>query len=167
MATELKPKRKGNYHHNGNQKHGLYHENANLFNTWQTMKGRCENPNRPKYKDYGGRGIKVCSEWHEASNFIMWALNNGYKKGLQLDRIDNDGDYCPDNCRFVTPKENSRNRRNTKWLTINGETKTVVEWCGQFGLSQYTVYDWIRNKGNEYAVKRITEAWNRRAEDES
>lgn len=68
MATELKPKRKGNYHQNGNQKHGLYHENANLFNTWQTMKGRCENPNRPKYKDYGGRGIKVCSEWHEASN---------------------------------------------------------------------------------------------------
>lgn len=56
-------------------------------------------------------------------------------------------------------------RRNTKWLTINGETKTVVEWCGQFGLSQYTVYDWIRNKGNEYAVKRITEAWNRRVED--
>ena len=165
MATELKPKRAGNYHQNGNPKHGLFRDNAALFNTWQTMIGRCENHNRPKYKDYGGRGINVCEEWKTAENFVRWALNNGYKKGLQLDRIDNDGDYCPENCRFVTPKENSRNRRNTKWLTINGETKTVVEWCGQFGLSQYTVYDWIRNKGNEYAVKRITEAWNRRVED--
>ncbi len=58
--AELKPKRKGNYHHNGNPKHGLYQENALLFNVWQTMKGRCENPNRLNYKNYGGRGIKVC-----------------------------------------------------------------------------------------------------------
>lgn len=155
--AELKPKSKGNYHHNGNPKHGLYRDNSALFNTWQTMIGRCENPNRPKYRDYGGRGIKVCSEWHEARNFVLWALNNGYKKGLQLDRIDNNGDYCPENCRFVTPKENSRNRRNTKRLTVNGETKTVVEWCEQLGLSQYTVYDWIRKKGNEYAEQRISE----------
>lgn len=121
------------------------------------MIGRCENPNREKYKDYGGRGIKVCSEWHQANNFVLWALSNGYKKGLQIDRIDNNGDYCPENCRFTTPKENSRNRRNTKRLTINGETKTVVEWCEQLGLSQYTVYDWIRKKGNAYAEQRISE----------
>lgn len=155
--TELKPKRQGNYHHNGNPKHGLYQENAALFNTWQTMKSRCENPNRTKYKDYGGRGIKVCEEWHEASNFILWALNNGYERGLQLDRIDNDGDYCPENCRFVTPKENSRNRRNTKRLTVNGETKTVAEWCEQLGLNKNTVYDWIRKKGIAYAEQRIPE----------
>lgn len=154
---ELKPNRHGNYHHNGNPKHGLYKENAALFNTWQTMKGRCENPNRLKYKDYGGRGIKVCEQWHEASNFIRWALKNGYKHGLQIDRINNDGDYCPENCRFVTPKENSRNRRNTKRLTANGVTKTVVEWCEQVGLSQYTVYDWIRKKGIAYAEQRVSE----------
>lgn len=155
--AELKPKRNGNYHHNGNPKHGLYHDNVALFNTWQTMKGRCENPNRPKYKDYGGRGINVCEEWHEASNFILWALSHGYERGLQLDRIDNDGDYCPENCRFVTPKENSRNRRNTKRLTVNGETKTVDEWCEQLGLNQNTVYDWIRKKGIAYAEQRISE----------
>lgn len=154
---ELKPKRKGNYHHNGNPKHGLFRENPALFNVWQTMIGRCENSNRLKYKDYGGRGIKVCEEWHEAKNFVLWALGNGYEKGLQLDRIDNDGDYCPENCRFVTPKENSRNRRNTKRLTIEGETKTVVEWCEQLGVSQFTVYDWIRKKGVAYAERRISE----------
>lgn len=152
----LKPCRKGNYHHTGNPKHGLYKDNVSLFNTWQTMKNRCENPNRQKYKDYGGRGIKVCEEWHEAKNFILWALSNGYKKGLQLDRINNNGDYCPENCRFVTPKQNSRNRRNTKRLTVNGETKTVMEWCEQFALSPYTVYDWIRRKGIEYAEQRIS-----------
>lgn len=155
MESNLK--RAGHYHHNGNPKHGLYRENKVLFNVWQTMKERCENPNRQKYKDYGGRGIKVCSEWREASNFILWALNNGYEKGLQLDRIDNDGDYCPDNCRFVTPRENSRNRRNTKRLTVNGEMKTVVEWCEQLGLNPYTVYDWIRKKGKAYAEQRISE----------
>ena len=155
--AELKPKRQGNYRHSGNPRHGLYPANVSLYNIWQTMIGRCENPKRPKYKDYGGRGIKVCKEWHTAKNFILWALNNGYKPGLQIDRIDNNGDYCPENCRFVTPKENSRNRRNTKQLTINGETKTVVEWCEQLGVSQYTVYDWIRKKGKDYAEQRIAE----------
>ena len=157
MQNELKPNRSGNYHHNGNPKHGLYRDNAALFNVWQTMKSRCENPNRTKYKDYGGRGIKVCDEWHEASKFVLWALSHGYRKGLQLDRVDNDGDYCPENCRFVTPKENSRNRRNTKRLTVNGETKTIVEWCEQLGANQYTVYYWIREKGITYAERKMSE----------
>ena len=157
MPNELKSKRSGNYHHNGNPKHGLYRDNAALFNVWQTMKSRCENPNRTKYKDYGGRGIKVCDEWHEASKFVLWALSHGYRKGLQLDRVDNDGDYCPENCRFVTPKENSRNRRNTKRLTVNGETKTIVEWCEQLGANQYTVYYWIREKGITYAERKMSE----------
>ena len=157
MPNEIKPKRSGNYHHNGNPKHGLYRDNAALFNVWQTMKSRCENPNRTKYKDYGGRGIKVCDEWHKASKFVLWALSHGYRKGLQLDRVDNDGDYCPENCRFVTPKENSRNRRNTKRLTVNGETKTVVEWCEQLGVNQYTVYYWIREKGITYAERKMSE----------
>lgn len=155
--AELKPKRSGNYHHNGNRKHGLYAKHKNLFSTWDAMKGRCENPNREKYKDYGGRGIKVCEEWKEASNFVLWALSHGYEHGLQIDRIDNDGDYCPENCRFVTPKENSRNKRNSKWLTVNGETKTVAEWCELLGLNQFTVYYWLRKKGRAYAEKRVSE----------
>lgn len=155
--AELKQKRTGNFHHNGNPKHGLYREHRGLFGVWQTMKSRCENPNRGKYKDYGGRGIKICDEWYEASNFVKWALNNGYKSGLQLDRIDNNGDYCPENCRFVTPKENSRNRRNTKFVTVNGVTKPLIVWCEQLGINPFTAYDWIRTKGIEYAEQRISE----------
>ena len=152
---ELKQKRKGNYHHNGNVRHGLYRENKDLFNLWQTMKTRCENPNRKNYERYGARGITVCEEWHEAKNFVEWAIANGYKKGLQLDRIDNSKGYSPENCRFVTPKENSRNRRNTKLLTINGVTKCVLEWCEQKSISIYTVYYWIRKRGKEYAEQRL------------
>lgn len=144
--------------HGGNHViHGLYPRNKALFNIWETMKNRCENPKREKYKDYGARGIKVCDEWKKASAFVEWALSNGYRKGLQLDRIDNNSDYSPQNCRWVTPKENSRNRRNTKLLTINGETKCVAEWCEAIGISPYTVYWWIREKGVKYAEQRLSE----------
>lgn len=134
----------------------MYSEHKDLFNVWQTMKSRCENKNRKKYKDYGGRGIKVCDEWQEAINFVSWALQNGYKKGLQIDRINVNGDYEPNNCRWVTPKENARNRRNTKLLTVNGTTKCVSEWCEILPVSDFTVYWWIREKGKEYAEQRLS-----------
>lgn len=129
-----------------------------LYRIWAGIIQRCCNDReRYEWEKYGGRGINVCTEWHKYEAFRDWALSNGYSDKLTIDRIDNNGDYCPENCRFTTPKENSRNRRNTKRLTINGETKTVVEWCEQLGLSQYTVYDWIRKKGNAYAEQRISE----------
>lgn len=154
---ELRPCKKGNYHHNGNPKHGLFRGNERLFNVWQTMKSRCENPNRSNYDRYGGRGIEVCDEWHSAENFVKWAIESGYQRGLQLDRIDNNGNYCPDNCRWVTPKQNSRNTRRNQFLTIHGETKCVSEWCETAPISPYTVYWWIREKGKEYAEKRLSE----------
>lgn len=138
-------------------KHGLYRENSRLFNVWQTMKSRCENANRDNYARYGGRGITVCEEWQTAENFVKWALDNGYEKGLQLDRIDNAKGYSPENCRFVTASVNSRNRRNTKFLTLKGETKCVAEWSEILGVSQYTIYWWIREKGNEYAEQRLSQ----------
>lgn len=157
MDNELKPKKVGNYHHNGNPKHGLYREHKDLFNLWQTMKTRCENTNRDNYGRYGARGISVCEEWQEAKNFVEWAMANGYQKGLQLDRIDNNKGYSPDNCRFVTAKENNRNRRKSKFITINGKTKSVAEWCEIIGVSPYTVYWWIREKGMKYAERRLSE----------
>ena len=168
--AELKPCKTGNY------KHGYSVTHPKLFLVWETMRSRCKNPHRQKYNDYGGRGISVCKEWDEdCEAFCKWALENGYKDGLQIDRIDNDGDYCPDNCRFVTPKQNSRNRRNTVFLTVGVFTKCVSEWCELLPISQFTVYWWVKKKGKKYAEDRIAElfcdtiqdivAWNRRADN--
>lgn len=86
-----------------------------IYKVWKNMKRRCYNKNHKSFKDYGGRGIKVYPEWMDNPEaFVKWSFNNGYKKGLQLDRINNDANYSPDNCRFVTPKVNTRNRRSTK-----------------------------------------------------
>lgn len=155
MIKELK--RRGNYHHNGNPKHGLYRENKGLFNVWQSMKNRCYNPKRKNYDRYGGRGIRVCQEWHAAENFILWALNSGYETGLQLDRIDNNKDYSPDNCRWVTAKQNSQNTRRNITLTIRGLTNCVSEWSRIYNISSFTIYYWVKNKGKAYAEKRLAE----------
>lgn len=148
----------------GKKQNGIryYRDNKQLANMWQTMKQRCYNPNREKYIDYGGRGIMVCDEWKESFEcFAKWALSNGYKPGLQLDRIDNDGNYCPSNCRWVTPKENSRHTRKSKYLTLNNETKTVAEWCDTLPISQYTIYWWIKKYGEQECEKRIYERLSR------
>ena len=86
-----------------------------LYSVWAGIKSRCNNKNAPGYKYYGKRGIKVCKEWlSDSKAFIKWGEANGYKKGLQINRIDNDGNYTPGNCNFVTPGENFRNNRQTK-----------------------------------------------------
>lgn len=90
-----------------------------LYYTHNAMLYRCYNPKSTAYKNYGGRGIKVCDEWKNSRvSYVKWCLANGYKKGLQLDRINNDGNYEPSNCRFVTPKENSSNRRRKSKIKV-------------------------------------------------
>ncbi len=101
-----------------------------LYFVWLNMRRRCYDFKNEQYADYGGRGIRVCSEWNsDYSRFRQWALQNGYSEDLQIDRIDNDADYRPDNCRFVTPSLNCRNKRNSSRVTIFGETKTYAEWA--------------------------------------
>lgn len=95
---------------------------------WASMMARCYSKNWHKYKDYGARGIKVCKEWHNIRNFADWCKKSSYKKELQLDRKNNNGDYCPENCRWVSPKANSQNRRNTKTITVYGKTMCVSDW---------------------------------------
>ena len=126
------------------------------------MKQRCYNPNRLKYSRYGGRGIKICDEWlNSFDSFYNWAINNGYSSELQIDRIDNDGDYCPENCRWVTLWENTLNRRQSKFLTVNGETLNASIWAERLNISPFTIYWWIREKSKEYAEMRLTEIVNR------
>ena len=103
--------------------------NDPLYRTWTNAETRCYNPKSVKYARYGARGIRMCDEWlHDFPAFYKWANENGYKPGLQIDRINNDGNYCPENCRFVTPGENMHNTSMNRWLTLNGETKLLEEW---------------------------------------
>lgn len=83
----------------------------NLYRIWANIKERCNNPNQARYKDYGGRGIKLCEEWSTFKPFRAWVLSNGWKHGLQVDRRDNDKGYSPENCRIVTRHEQQQNRR--------------------------------------------------------
>ena len=89
--------------------HSINHRPSRLYNVWNHMKQRCYNPAVPTFGYYGGRGITVCPEWHRFEPFRDWALANGYAEGLTLDRINNDGNYCPENCRFITQAEQTRN----------------------------------------------------------
>lgn len=104
------------------------------------MKYRCNNPNCLAYKNYGGRGIRVCDEWNNSFlSFSEWAGTAGYKEGLSLDRIDVNGDYSPDNCRWATVKTQTNNQRNNHLLEFNGEIHTVSEWSEITGISRSTI----------------------------
>lgn len=102
-----------------NKKHGL--AGTPIYKVWDSIRRRCNNPKVDSYRLYGGRGIKICDEWVKSfDSFWNWAKENGYQKGLQIDRIDVNGNYEPDNCRWATPKENSRNRRDNVLVNVNG-----------------------------------------------
>lgn len=135
-----------------NTKHG--HKNTNLYDLWHNMKLRCYDKNQPNYKNYGGRGITVCNAWKDDfMSFHDWAKNNGYTgiKGdnginiLTLDRIDVNGNYCPENCRWITTQEQANNRRSNRLFTYNNETKTISQWATHFNISKKLVYNRLHN----------------------
>ena len=112
-----------------------------LYKVWRHIKDRCFNENTENYKHYGGRGITMCSEWKDSFiAFQEWALTAGYKEGMSIDRINVDGDYSPDNCRWTTSLEQARNKRNSWRITINGENKHATEWCAIYNVSYGAAY---------------------------
>ena len=123
-------------------------ENKRLYGIWRGMRSRCENPNRPKYNIYGGRGIKVCDEWKSFIKFCNWAKANGYREDLTIDRIDNDGDYCPANCRWATAIEQCRNRSCTLKVVFEGQMRTVYEVSTLVGMDYYFLRSRLRRGMN-------------------
>lgn len=117
-----------------------------IYRIWSNMKNRCNNKNYRRYNDYGGRGITVCNEWLKFDGFLDWALSNGYSDELTIDRIDNNGNYCPSNCRFVSPKKNSNNKRTNLYFIKDGETHTLKEWSEILGIDYILLYCRIRKR---------------------
>lgn len=119
-----------------------------IHTIWNSMRARCYCPTSHAYENYGGRGIKVCDEWLDFNNFYKWANENGWSEesvGISLDRIDVDGDYCPDNCRWASIIQQANNKRNNLRLTINGETKTINDWGRKSGIASSTIRHRIRS----------------------
>lgn len=111
-----------------------------LYAVWNGIKQRCNNPNHKSYKNYGGRGIKMDAGWeNNYEDFYKWAINAGYQRGMEIDRIDNNGNYCEANCRFVHRDIQANNKRNVKLYTIDGVTKSLPQWCKDFNQNYYLV----------------------------
>lgn len=120
-----------------------------IFGIWENMRDRCNNPNSKLYYLYGERGIKVCEEWsNDFLTFYNWSIKNGYRQGLSIDRIDVNGNYEPNNCRWATAKQQIRNRRNTVYVNIGGVKKTLGELSEEYNIKYNTLYDrYRRHKG--------------------
>ena len=126
-------------------KHNL--SSNKLYTVFKDMHKRCEYEKDYKYPNYGGRGIKVCEEWQEYEPFSEWAKNNGYTDELTLDRIDNNGDYSPNNCRWATYKEQALNTRTNHFIEFCGEIKTLSQWADELGINRSTLCERINSRG--------------------
>lgn len=139
-----------------------------LYRRWWGALQRTTNPNQPAFRHYGGRGITVCERWQTFENFAA-DMGPTFQPTLTLERIDVNGNYEPSNCRWATWTEQARNRRNNRFLTFRGHTKTVMEWCELLGLKHTTVTQRLDRRGwpieralttgaNPEALSRLTEA---------
>lgn len=136
LAREMLAKR--------SRKHGESH--TRLFYIWACMRNRCYRSSDTRYANYGGRGIRVCDEWNnDYATFAKWARENGYRDDLTIDRIDVNGDYTPENCRWATWEEQANNKTNNRRVTIDGVTKTLAEWCREYDIDYRVVHTRITN----------------------
>lgn len=127
-----------------NTKHGMWQ--TRQYRIWVNMRTRCTNPKANNYHNYGGRGITYDPKWETFEGF--WEdMQEGYSDELTLDRIDNDGNYCKENCKWITMKEQQNNRRNNHLLTHDGKTQTIAEWARELNVSPRTLVPRITTKG--------------------
>lgn len=133
---------------------------SRLYQEWAGIKSRCVYKSAENKPYYGGRGIKMCDEWANSFEcFRDWAMENGYKDDLTIERIDNNGDYCPENCKWIPKAEQSSNRRNCVIVTYNGKTQNLNDWCKELGLDYKRVNNRMKKLGWTFE-KAISEPVN-------
>jgi hypothetical protein len=142
-----------------NLKHGL--SNSRLHRIWGNIKSRCTNPNATGFHKWGGKGITICDEWLDFKTFYDWSIANGYSNNLTIDRIDSDKGYCPENCRWITYKEQANNISTNHPYTFNGETLNSKEIAEKYGLKRTTFEErlkrgWSLEKALLTPVKRCS-----------
>lgn len=115
-----------------------------LYKIWAGIRKRCTNPHAYNYKDYGGRGITICDEWDNFECFMKWSIENGYNDELSIDRIDVNGNYTPNNCRWVTRVVQANNRRGTIFYEINGISMSLADWIRKYNLNYKRTYKQIK-----------------------
>ena len=126
---------------NGKTKKDIYPYYKQIYSTYDSMRKRCYNEKHDNYKRYGGRGIIICDEWlNDFMKFYNWAIENDYKEGLTIERIDYDGNYEPNNCKWATWEEQSYNKSNTLYIEVDSEMKTTKQWSDETGIPQYIIY---------------------------
>jgi len=116
-----------------------------IYTIFKGVEQRCNNPKQPAYKDYGGRGIKC--EWNTFQEFYN-DMKEGYSDKLSIDRTDNDGNYCKENCRWATPEQQANNSRHCRYLTHKGKTQSVSDWARELGVNYWTL------------IRRIHRGWS-------
>ena len=119
-----------------------------LREIWRSMKKRCENPNCKDYKHYGAHGLRVCKEWQDFDTFKEWALAHGYDDTKTLDRMNNNVGYSPTNCRWISRRRQAYNRTTNRFITIDGQTRTLKEWSVRYGI------------GDDVILHRIESGWS-------
>lgn len=141
LLSNNKSTSSGNYR-DGRSRHPLY-------GTWFQMIDRCENPNTNHYDRYGGRGISVCDEWHDFWKFVSWSDSvGGRPDGFTIDRIDNDGNYCPKNCRWASRETQASNKSSNRYIKFKGRSQTIHQWAAELGINEQTLANRI-NRGWE------------------
>lgn len=131
--------------------HGM--TKSKLYYCWSNVKQRCCCETNKAFKNYGGRGIKMCEDWKNSfESFARWAASAGYKEGLTIERIDVNGDYCPENCKWISLSDQATNRRSNIVVDYNGESHCLSEWCEMYDVDYYLVYN--RMHKNHWSFER-------------
>lgn len=138
---------------------GMYKSNLRLHDIYSGMRQRCLDSKNKEYHNYGGKGISICEEWSTYKAFEYWALHNGYKEGLSIDRINGNGNYEPSNCRWATPSEQMHNVSYNVWLTFKGQKLILADWVRKGFINPHFYY---RHKDKYETIEELFEQYEKR-----